>query len=73
METIGGICQQQVNLKDGRVVAQQTPAEAKLADVKALLRRTQGKGVNPGSFLGLMLHTRDSSTGQPFDDEVVRG
>jgi hypothetical protein len=40
-------------------------------DAKVLLRRAQGKGVNPGSFLGLMLSTRDSSTGKPFADDVV--
>lgn len=41
------------------------------ADAKVLLRRAQGKGVNPGSFLGLMLGTKDSSTGKPFADDVV--
>lgn len=40
-------------------------------DAKVLLRRAQGKGVNPGSFLGLMLSTRDSSTGKPFADDVI--
>lgn len=41
------------------------------ADAKVLLRRAEGKGVNPGSFLGLMLSTRDSATGEPFSDDVV--
>jgi hypothetical protein len=41
------------------------------ADAKVLLRRAQGKGVNPGSFLGLMLGMKDSTTGKPFADDVV--
>ena len=40
-------------------------------DAKVMLRRAGGKGVNPGSFMGLMLATRDSSTGKPFPDDVV--
>ena len=44
---------------------------AAAADARVVLRRAQGKGVNPGSFLGLMLNAKDSNTGKPFADDVV--
>lgn len=72
VEDIAGIGQDKMTRK-GQAHSGASAAAAGGVDAKVLLRRAQGKGVNPGSFLGLMLSTKDSTTGKPFEDDVVSG
>lgn len=74
MESITDIVQEGSGSKANRAVngsAANGAAAPAAVDAKVMLRRAQGKGVNPGSFMGLMLATKDSSTGKAFPDDVV--
>lgn len=73
MEDIAGIGEDKLAGKAKAKEASSDSPEGSVEDARVLLRRATGKGVNPGSFLGLMLSTRDSSTGKAFSDEVVSG
>jgi hypothetical protein len=71
VESIADVGQDSLSGK-GPASCVKEPGASGAEDAKVMLRRAQGKGVNPGSFLGLMLNTKDSTTGQPFQDDVVR-
>lgn len=71
MEDIAGIGEDKLAGKAKAKEACSESPEGSVEDARVLLKRATGKGVNPGSFLGLMLSTRDSSTGKAFSDEVV--
>jgi hypothetical protein len=73
VEDIAGIGEDKLTGKARAKEAGSESPEGSVEDARVLLRRAAGKGVNPGSFLGLMLGTRDSSTGKAFADEVVSG
>lgn len=66
MESISGIGQDRLASTAGA-----NGSAGAAADAKVLLRRAQGKGVNPGSFLGLLLATKDRSSGKLLSDDVV--
>lgn len=70
VESIADIGQDSLSGK-GPASCVKVPGASGAEDAKVMLRRAQGKGVNPGSFLGLMLNTKDSTTGQPFQDDVI--
>jgi hypothetical protein len=71
VESIAGIGEDKLAGKARAKEAVSESPEGSVEDARVLLKRATGKGVNPGSFLGLMLSTRDSSTGKAFSDEVV--
>lgn len=70
VESISGIGQDRLASTAGANGSAGAGAAAAV-DAKVLLRRAQGKGVNPGSFLGLLLATKDRSSGKFLSDDVV--